>query len=62
MLLQFFFASVTKDQHLVADQEGVKEKSADFIGESNFVFFLLVASGPRSWSRCASEAQVGPQG
>lgn len=57
-----FFASVMKDQHLAVDQVKVKEKRVDFTKESDFVFFLLVASAPGSCSRCASEAQAGPQG
>lgn len=62
VFIYLFFASVTKDQHLVVDQGGVKEKRVDLIEESDFVFFLLVAPGPGSCGRCASEAQAGPQG
>lgn len=57
-----FFASVMKDQHLVVDQVGVKDKRVDFTEESDFVFFLLVAPGPGFCSRCASEAPAGPHG
>lgn len=53
MCVFFFllFSSVTKDEHLVADQRGKKGKKTnrvDFIEESDFAVFLLVAPGAGS--------------
>lgn len=41
-----FLASVTEDGLLIVNHGGEKAKRADFIEESDFVLFLLVAPGP----------------